>query len=83
MLSWRISMARQECHYGSGVDPPHHRTQYVGTRPLAVLLGEDFRPLPGSADKGRLWRCRKGKVRLQYSLHLGWCNAPTLSSYNW
>jgi hypothetical protein len=76
-------MAQQTCHCGSSTDPPHHRTEHAGTRPSTVLPGEEFRSLPGTMHKGRLWRCIKGKVRLQGSLHPRWHNVPSLLAYSW
>jgi hypothetical protein len=76
-------VARQAHYCGSDVDPPDHRTEHAGTRPSTVLPREDFRSLPGTTHKGGLWRCRKGKVRLQGSLHPGWHSAPSLSTYSW
>jgi hypothetical protein len=76
-------MAQQAHHCGSDVDPPHHRTEHAGTGPSVVLLREDFRSLHGTVHKGGLWQCRKGKARLQGSLHSGWRNAPIFSSYSW
>jgi hypothetical protein len=65
------------------VDPPHHRTEHAGIGPSTVLPKEDFRLLPGTMHKGGFWRCRKGKERLQGSLHLGWSRATRLSAYSW
>jgi hypothetical protein len=76
-------MAQQECHCGSDTDPLDHRTKHVGTGPSPFLPREDLKSLPGTTYKGILRRCRKGKGRLQGSLHPGWRSAPSLSAHCW
>jgi hypothetical protein len=76
-------MARQMHHCGFNVDPPHHRTEHAGTGPSIVLPKKDFRSLPATVHKGRIWWCIKWKARLQGSLHLGWHGVPSLLSYSW
>jgi hypothetical protein len=71
-------MAQPARHYGSDANPPHHRTEHVGTRPSSVLPREGFISLPSTVHKGILWRCRKGKAGLQGHLHPGWHSAPRL-----
>jgi hypothetical protein len=48
-------MAQQVHHCGFDVDPPHHKTEHAGTGPSIVLPREEFRSLPRTMHKGRLW----------------------------
>jgi hypothetical protein len=82
MLSQRIFVARQAHYYGSSTDPLDYRTKHAGIIPLVVIPRENFISIPGTMHKGGLWRGRKGKVRLQGSLHLGWHSTPCLPTYS-
>jgi hypothetical protein len=76
VLSRRVSVAQKAHDCGFGADPFDQRTEHPGTRPSVVLPREDVRSFPITTHQGGLWRCREGEVRLQGSIHLGWCSAP-------
>jgi hypothetical protein len=82
MLSWWIHVARQADYCGSGTDPLDHEIGHAGNRPSAVLPREGLGLLPGTVHQGGIRQSRKGKVRLQGRLYLGWHSAPRLTTHS-
>jgi hypothetical protein len=67
-------------HSGSNFDQLDHRAKHGRPRPTRLLPWEDRRLRSCTEDKGYIWRCREGHVRLQGSLYPKQHSAPCLSA---